>query len=141
MEKNSGVAPRRRDMVLGRSYPIQTWLTFTIEGFTVRYTVTIFYDLNGDDGAPTYLHKSKTTADETRISLTDEGRLCKLDLGGRWRTVDESGTGLRAGSTRPPDIPSDAYELRKKRAQREPVLLRQLRLLLKLSLAHNPENH
>ena len=33
-----------------------------------------------------------------------------MDFGGRWRTVDESGTGLRAGTSRPPDMPSDAYE-------------------------------
>ena len=88
---------------------------FTIEGFTIRYTVTIFYDQNREDGEPTYAHKSKLPDDRFwDITMGDDGRLRKKDLGGRWRTVDESGTGVRDGSTRPPDVPGDAYELLRK---------------------------
>ena len=93
--------------------PLEHWAVlpdptplFTIEGFTVRYTVTLFYDRNREDGEPSYMHKSKKpdVACFWDITMADDGRLCKKDLGGRWRTVDESGTGVRAGSTRPPDI-------------------------------------
>ena len=32
-------------------------------------------------------------------------------MAGRWRIVDESGTGIRAGSKHPPDAPGDAYSV------------------------------
>ena len=44
-----------------------------------------------------------------------------MDFDGRWRTVDESGTGLRAGTTRPPDMPSDAYEYLKRGRGKDPA--------------------
>ena len=50
---------------------------FTIEGFTVRYTVTIFYDRNREDGEPTYVHKNKLPDDRFwDITMGDDGRWC-----------------------------------------------------------------
>ena len=97
--------------------------TFDIEGFSIRYMITVFYDKNKDTNTPTYVHKTKVTEDKkwTAITLTDEGRLCKMDFGGRWRTVDESGTEVRAGSTRPPDIPGDAYEFLRRGKKKDPA--------------------
>ena len=67
----------------------------TLEGFTVRYMVTIFYDQNRDDGEPSYKHKNRLDdARDWEITMGDDGGLCKKDLAGRWRTVDESGTGI-----------------------------------------------
>ena len=100
--------------------PVEHWVSLpdptqelTVEGCTLRYTVTIFYDKNKEDDTPTYVHKSKVEEDKswTDITLADDGKLCRKDMAGRWRTVDESGTGCRAGSSRPPDIPADAFEL------------------------------
>ena len=53
--------------------------------------------------------------------MTDEGKLCKMDFGGRWRTVDESGTGLRAGTSRLPNMPSDAYEYLQRGKSKDPA--------------------
>ena len=84
----------------------------TLDGFTIRYMVTIFYDQNRDDGEPSYKHKNRLDdARDWEITMGDDGGLCMKDLAGRRRTVDESGTRIRAGSTRPPDLPSDAYEI------------------------------
>ena len=85
----------------------------TIEGLTIRYAITIFYDKNKEGDIPTYVHRSKIEGEApwTDITLADDGRLCLRDMGSRWRTVDESGTGCRAGSSRPPDIPADAYDV------------------------------
>ena len=44
-----------------------------------------------------------------------------MDFGGRWRTVDEAGTGLRAGTSRPPDMPSDAHEYRQRGKPKDPA--------------------
>ena len=95
--------------------PIEEWEQlpdpteeFHFEGYAIRYVITVFYDKNGVDGSPTYVPNK--VADEYHITFAEDGRLCKQDLGGRWRTVDESGTGIRAGSSRPPNIPSDAHE-------------------------------
>ena len=64
-------------------------LEFTIEGFTIRYIITIFYDQSREDGEPTYVHKSKVPEDRRwDITLADDGRLCKQDMAGRWKTVD-----------------------------------------------------
>ena len=99
--------------------PVEHWVSLpdpiqevTVEGFTLRYIITIFYDKNKEDDTPTYIHKSRVEEDKswTDITLADDGRLCRKDMAGRWRTVDESGTGCRAGSTRPPDVPADAFE-------------------------------
>ncbi len=38
-------------------------LEFTIEGFTLRSTITIFYDKSREDGDPTYVHKNKMPED------------------------------------------------------------------------------
>ena len=43
--------------------------------------------------------------------MGDDGRLRKKDMAGRWRILDESGTGIRIGSKRPPNIPGDAYSV------------------------------
>ena len=85
--------------------------------------ITMFYDKNKGPNTPTYVHKTKVSDDKkwTEITLTDEGRLCKMDFGGRWRTVDESGTGVRVGSTRPPDIPADAYEFLRRGKKKDPA--------------------
>ena len=110
--------------------PMERWAslpcpttTFDIEGFSIRYMITVFYDKNKDTNTPTYVHQAKVTEDKkwTAITLTDEGRLCKMDFGGRSRTVDESGTGVRAGSTRPPDIPGDAYEFLRRGKKKDPA--------------------
>ncbi len=42
-------------------------------------------------------------------------------FGGRWRTVDESGTGLRAGTSRPPDMPGEAYEYMQRGKPKDPA--------------------
>ena len=82
----------------------------------VRYTVTLFYDQNKEPGKPTYPLRTVLPPDRVYwdISLMEDGRLCKQALGGRWRTVDESGTGIRAGSNRPPEVPRDAFSLMQK---------------------------
>ena len=59
------------------------------------------------------MHKHWTVVPDDRhefyISMGDDGRLRKKDMAGRWRIVDESGTGIRVRSKRPPNIPGDAY--------------------------------
>ena len=99
--------------------PVENWATMphpneelTMEGFTIRYMVTIFYDQNREDGAPSYKHKTRLDdARDWEITMGDDGGLRKKDLSGRWRKVDESGTGIRTGSTRPPGIPGDLHEI------------------------------
>jgi hypothetical protein len=46
--------------------PVEHWASLldptqelTVEGCTLRYTVTIFYDKNKEDDTPTYIHKSR----------------------------------------------------------------------------------
>ncbi len=60
--------------------PIEHWgskpnatTTFSIDGFSVRYTITIFYDKNISSDTPTYVHKTKVAEDRkwTCISMTD----------------------------------------------------------------------
>ena len=65
-------------------------------------SATVFFDpkLEGDG---TYKHWSAVPEDrrEFDISMGDDGRLRRKDMAGRWRIVDESGTGIRVGSKRP----------------------------------------
>ena len=79
-----------------------------------KYQITVFYD-EEFHGRPTYLNKDDATADTryTRIFLGPHGELVRSDLGDKWRKADQSGTGLRAGSARPPDAPADAFALLK----------------------------
>jgi hypothetical protein len=75
-------------------------------------SATVFYDSKIGGDAP-YKHWPAIPEDrhEFEISLGDDGRLRKKDMARRWSTVDESGTGIRAGSKRPPDVPGDAYSV------------------------------
>ena len=75
-------------------------------------SATVFYDPKIGGDAP-YKHWTAVPEDrrEFEVSLGDDGRPRKKDMAGRWRTVDESGTGIRVGSKRPPDMPGDAYSV------------------------------
>ena len=128
--RRTAVQLREEEDVWYWTEPIEHWASkpnantpFSIDGFSIRYTITVFYDKNIIGDTPTYFHKTKVAEDRkwTSISLTDDGRLCKMDFGGRWRTVDESGTGLRAGTSRPPDMPSDAYEYLQRGKRKDPA--------------------
>ncbi len=55
----------------------------------------------------TYVRRKDAPEEEWdyRTFLRMEGELTRRDAGGRLRTLDETGTGMRKGSPRPPDIP------------------------------------